>query len=103
MRRVRNAQTSHAVGVPPFLNETNSIIFARFLLVTDRKVPLKRFWASIGVISTDFTVEIHVQSVQFVQPVGNGLKRDGGFFDPWTQNSVEFTLPSQPKGKFFGL
>lgn len=38
------------------------------------KVSLEGFRSSVGVVSTDLTVVVDVQSVEFIEPVGNWLQ-----------------------------
>mmetsp|Transcript_40482 Transcript_40482/g.89950 ORF Transcript_40482/g.89950 Transcript_40482/m.89950 type:complete len:282 (+) Transcript_40482:630-1475(+) len=53
---VGNAKCTHAVLVPPLL-----------------EVLLKRTPAPVAVVATDFTLELLVEAVQLVEPVGDGL------------------------------
>jgi hypothetical protein len=57
MGGVGNAETSHAVSVSPL-----------------RKVPLECLGASVHIVAADLAVVADVQSVQLVQPVGDGLQ-----------------------------
>lgn len=41
--------------------------------VTYCKVPLERLGPSVGVVPTDLTVVVDVQTMEFIQPVGDGL------------------------------
>jgi len=54
--RVGDAQTSHAVGVPPLL-----------------EVPLERSPALVGLVAADLALVHDPQAVQLVEPVGDGL------------------------------
>ena len=57
MGRVGYAETTHSVRVTPF-----------------GKVALERFRSLVGVVTANLAVVADVESVQFVQPVRNGLK-----------------------------
>ena len=39
-----------------------------------RKVPLKGLGPPIGVVSADLTVVVDVQTVEFIEPIRNGLQ-----------------------------
>lgn len=42
--------------------------------VTYCKVPLECLGPSVGVVPTDLTVVVDVQTMEFIQPVGDGLR-----------------------------
>lgn len=42
--------------------------------VTYCKVPLESLGPSVGVVPTDLTVVVDVQTMEFIQPVGDGLR-----------------------------
>lgn len=40
-------------------------------------MPLEGFGSPVGVVPTDLTVVVDVQSVEFIQPVWDGLEAEG--------------------------
>lgn len=59
-----------------------------------RKVSLKGFWSSVRVVSTDFTVVVDIQAVEFVEPVWNWLK--GKWKQSQTRRHKADNLPHGP-------
>lgn len=37
-------------------------------------MPLKYFWPSVCVVAANFTGVADIEAVQFIQPIGDGLK-----------------------------
>ena len=60
---VRDAQTSHAVSVSPFLNDNEQTFVRKISGHSYREVTLEGFGTSVDMIAADFTIEIHIQSV----------------------------------------
>lgn len=88
--------------------------------VTYCKVPLESLGPSVGVVTTNLTVVVDVQSMEFIQPVWDGLEQGESRIRSHgkeTQRSrvesvtcptspgliVSVTFPSQPRGRFLGL
>lgn len=121
--RVGDPQAAHAVSVPPLLQhktgffstpDPHTRLNAHPTLTTNTycKVPLEGFGSPVGVVSTNLTVVVDVQTMELIEPVWDRLERRRSqeeASDDWSCRArhrmirVAFTFPSQPRGRFLGL